>query len=76
LANRAGDAPIKAPRTLQSDHLAFTLPGSLWLQLVDGLASTPSVGSYLADTPREPHATATNAYRVVACSFVVEHSIL
>jgi len=48
LANRAGDAPIKAPRTLQTNHIAFTLPGGPWLQLVGQLARTPSLGNYLA----------------------------
>lgn len=32
---------------LQTDHIAFTLQGGPWQQLVGDLASTPSFGSYL-----------------------------
>lgn len=47
LADRAGDAPIRAPLMLKTDHIAFTLPGGPWLQLVGDLGGTPSFGSYL-----------------------------
>src|SRR5215217_4285736 len=32
LADRTANAPIKAPKTVRSYHLAFTLPDDTWLQ--------------------------------------------
>jgi hypothetical protein len=49
LANRAGDAPIKAPRNLKTHHVAFTLPGATWKQKVGGGAGTPLFGRYGLD---------------------------
>lgn len=49
LADRAGDAPIKAPRNLKTDHVAFTLPGGPWKQIVGALAGTPAFGRYALD---------------------------
>ncbi len=46
LANRAGDAPIKAPQSLQTHHVAFTLPGGGWTQKLGALAGTPAFGRY------------------------------
>jgi hypothetical protein len=34
LADRAGNAPVKAPGTVKSHHVAFTLPGDAWVQEV------------------------------------------
>jgi hypothetical protein len=50
LADRSGDAPIKAPGILKTDHVAFTLPGAPWQQIVGGLAGTPAFGRYALDT--------------------------
>jgi hypothetical protein len=49
LASRAGDAPIKAPPNLQTDHVAFTLPGGPWKQKVGALSGTPAFGRYALD---------------------------
>ena len=49
LANRAGDAPIKAPQNLKTHNVAFTLPGDGWKQKVGGLAGTPAFGRYALD---------------------------
>jgi hypothetical protein len=48
LANRAGDAPIKAPLNSKTHHVAFTLPGSGWKQQV-GVSGTPAFGRYARD---------------------------
>jgi hypothetical protein len=50
LADRTGDAPVKAPQNLKTDHVEFTLPGSGWLQLVGALAGTPAYGRYALET--------------------------
>jgi len=36
LADRAANAPIQAPKTVRSHHVAFTLPGDSWLQEFGG----------------------------------------
>ena len=46
LADRAGDAPIKAPRNSQTHHVAFTLPGGVWRQKLGALSGTPAYGRY------------------------------
>jgi len=46
LADRAGDAPIKAPSTLKTHHVAFTLPGDRWLQEINVFGGNPSYGHY------------------------------
>jgi hypothetical protein len=50
LADRAADAPIRAPQTLQSHHISFELLGSGWAQVVGALEGTPSFGNYAVDT--------------------------
>jgi hypothetical protein len=50
LADRAADAPIRAPRTLRSHHISFDLRGSGWAQVVGSLSGTPSFGNYAVDT--------------------------
>ena len=49
LADRAGDAPIKAPRNLKTHHVAFTLPGGVWKQKVGALGGNPAFGRYALD---------------------------
>ncbi|MCA1683294.1 MAG: hypothetical protein LC685_04820 [Actinobacteria bacterium] len=49
LADRGGHAPIRAPRVLQSDHIAFTLPGGVWKQKVGALEGNPAFGRYGLD---------------------------
>lgn len=61
LADRAGDAPIRAPHMLQTDHVAFTLHGGPWQQLVGDLANTPSFGSYLVGSTGVAAACSTEA---------------
>jgi hypothetical protein len=49
LANRAGDAPIKAPQNLTTHHITFTLPGAPWKQKVGAMSGTPAFGRYALD---------------------------
>jgi hypothetical protein len=49
LANRAGDAPIKAPLNLKTHHIAFTLPGGVWKQKVGAAGGNPAFGRYGLD---------------------------
>jgi len=46
LADRAGDAPIKAPTSSQTDHVVFTLKGDTWKQRLGTLEGTPALGTY------------------------------
>ncbi|MEA2193239.1 MAG: hypothetical protein QOI73_3360 [Solirubrobacteraceae bacterium] len=50
LADRAGDGPVDAPRTLSTVHSEFTLPGDGWAQsLREGGA--PRIGLYVLEVP-------------------------
>ena len=49
LADRAGDAPIKAPQNLKTHHIAFNLPGGAWKQKVGALGGNPAFGRYALD---------------------------
>jgi hypothetical protein len=66
LADRAGDAPIRAPLTLKTDHIAFTLHGDGWKQRVGALEGTPMLGRYQLDTPLAGGASCTLSASVVA----------
>jgi hypothetical protein len=48
-ADRAGDAPVRAPNKLSSIHAEFTLHGGPWGQLVDQASGAPSLGGYAHD---------------------------
>lgn len=49
LADRAGDAPLRAPLMLQTDHIAFTLQGAGWAQVLGTMEGTPAFGEYALD---------------------------
>lgn len=49
LADRAADAPLRAPNMLLTDHVAFTLRGPGWKQLVGTMEGTPAFGLYVVD---------------------------
>jgi hypothetical protein len=46
LADRGGDAPLKAPTTLKTHHVAFTLPGDGWLQEINVFGGPKGYGHY------------------------------
>lgn len=50
LADRAGDAPLRAPTTLKSHHVAFTLPGGPWLQEINVFGGRQGFGHYRLST--------------------------
>lgn len=49
-ADRAGVTALRAPLSLKTAHVAFTLPGGPWKQIVGALAGTPAFGRYALDT--------------------------
>ncbi len=63
LADRGGDAPLKAPNTLTTHHVAFTLPGGPWLQEINVFGGPKGYGHYrrttTLDSGRECTLTAT-----------------
>jgi hypothetical protein len=45
-ADRDADAPLRAPRALDDRHVAFTLHGGPWAQVVGALSGTPLAGTF------------------------------
>ncbi|HUR84110.1 MAG TPA: hypothetical protein VMY78_02095 [Solirubrobacteraceae bacterium] len=51
-ADRAGQAPLRAPFTLKSDHVAFTLAGGPWGQAFGDSGVNPVFGVYFLRAKR------------------------
>ena len=46
LADQAGTGSVRAPRVVQSYHVAFTLPGDSWSQIRDPMGGGVELGQY------------------------------
>jgi hypothetical protein len=56
-ADRQGVGRVGAPHLVTTHHVAFTLPGDSWAQVVGGLSGTPALGWYaFAPGPQAPSA--------------------
>ncbi|HEV7807983.1 MAG TPA: hypothetical protein VGO80_19355 [Solirubrobacteraceae bacterium] len=68
LADRAADGPLRAPRTLTTHHVAFTLPGGRWLQEINVFGGAQGLGHYRRSTNVDGGAECTLTATVIAKS--------
>lgn len=65
-ADRSGDGPVAAPNASRDRHVAFTLKGSGWGQVVGATGATPSLGAYARDLALPGRCTVTVRVRATA----------